>query len=55
VSQGRAWKPRPIPPPQPGAGLPRVTGAAPVLGISHLPGDGDRAGCRAAGRRCRPR
>jgi len=41
--QGRAWQPRPVPLPQPGAGQPRGTRAAPVLGTGHLCGDGLRA------------
>lgn len=53
--QGRAWQPGLIPPPQPGAEQPGNPGAAPSLGIGHLPGDRDgprpgRAGpsaCRA--------
>ncbi|KAK4823434.1 hypothetical protein QYF61_002120, partial [Mycteria americana] len=44
VRQGKAWQPGPIPPPQPRAGQPGGTKAAPALGIRHILGDGDRLG-----------
>ena len=42
VGHGRAWQPWPVPPPQPGAGQPEGTRAAPAPGIGHLHGEGVR-------------
>lgn len=45
--RGRAPNPGPVPPPQPGAGQPGGSRAAPAPCLGHLPGDGARPGWAA--------